>query len=86
MINRVHQGEKLYVDNLYIVYTYKESPGESSASEIIVSDGGWEKIHPFYTEVDRNCISHLTRKLEFMSEINDFDDRNISQKETNFRI
>ena len=86
MINRIHQGEKLYLDNLYIVYTFKEALDETTINEVTVSDGGWEKIHPFYAEVDRNCIAHLTRKLEFTPEINDFDDRNMSQKETNFRI
>jgi hypothetical protein len=76
MVTKFHQGEKLYLDNLYIEYTF-----------VMKNNGGvWKKLYPSHPEIDRNSIVHIFRKNEWKEETNTYDDRNTNKKEINFRI
>jgi hypothetical protein len=84
MVTKFHQGEKLYLDNLYIEYTFVEQNDAVNFMEI--NGGVWKKFHPFYPEIDRNNIVHIFRKNEWKEETNTYDDRNADKKEINFRV
>lgn len=84
MVTKSHQGGKLYLDNLYIEYTFVE---QNDAVDYLEINGGvWKKLHPFHPEIDRNNIVHIFRKNEWKEETNTYDDRNADKKETNFRV
>lgn len=89
MVNKKHQGEKLYLDNLYYEDIFNEDdviPIEDGGVCYISFKGVWKKLHPLDIPIDKNNVHHLIDNQRFKSETNEFDDRNLSWKEIQFRI
>lgn len=92
MINKNHQGEKMFLDNLY----YEDILKEYASDDIIKTNddeeyyisikGIWKKLHPFDVVIDKNNVRNIIEKLSFKYENNEFDDRNLSWKPIQFRI
>ena len=92
MINKNHQGEKMFLDNLY----YEDILKEYASDDIIKANddeeyyisikGLWKKLHPFDVVIDKNNVRNIIEKLSFKYENNEFDDRNLSWKPIQFRI
>ena len=91
MINKNHQGEKMFLDNLY----YEDILEEYDSDDIIKKNdeeyyisikGLWKKLHPFDVVIDKNNVRNIIEKLSFKYENNEFDDRNLSWKPIQFRI
>lgn len=92
MINKNHQGEKMFLDNLYYEDVLEEYDSDRIIKKnddeeyYIVLKGLWRKLHPFDMTIDKNNLYHVTEKLSFKYESNEFDDRNLSWKPIQFRI
>ena len=92
MINKNHQGEKMFLDNLY----YEDILKEYASDDIIKTNddeeyyisikGIWKKLHPFDVVIDKTNVRNIIEKLSFKYENNEFDDRNLSWKPIQFRI
>ena len=92
MINKNHQGEKMFLDNLYYEDVLEEYDSDRIIKKnddeeyYIVIKGLWRKLNPFDMTIDKNNLYHVTKKLSFNYESNEFDDRNLSWKPIQFRI
>lgn len=90
MLNKRHQGEKPYVDNLYYEDQFDENDSlvmDDGTNYYIVLKGMWKKLHPYGPSVDKNNIAHTRGNPNPIdSDTNTYDDRNLSWKEIQFRI
>jgi hypothetical protein len=87
MIGKQHQGEKPYLDNLYVNYRDEDVIYDEETGSMILNESHvWSKLHPFSFEIDKNAIDHLRASNLWREDTNIYDDRDSTYKEIIFRI
>lgn len=86
MINKLHQGEKIYLDNLYLVLKVDDYFDINDEESYFCTNGLWKKPHIFSFEIDKNNLGWINDGNKFREDTNILDNRDVPWKETLSRI